>query len=211
MYLPYDAELGINPQDDSFLSKKPWDFANTPPGHKPLLLHYHPLHLYRHQVCKQADTVLAHFILEDYQNLSAMRGSYDFYEGITTHDSSLSACAFSIMAAKLGMPDKARDYFGTSAQMDLLDTHGNTKDGIHTANMGGAVMGIAYGFGGLRVKEDGLHLAPVLPKGWNGYSFRLRYEGVLMEVLVTADGCSVCAVGGGEVPASVFLEAVTKP
>ncbi|MCL2699903.1 MAG: family 65 glycosyl hydrolase [Defluviitaleaceae bacterium] len=194
MYLPYDEVLDINPQDDSFLHKKPWDFANTPPERYPLLLNCHPLHLYRHQVCKQADTVLAHFILEDKQSLSTMKNSYDYYERITTHDSSLSACVFSIMAAKLGLTDKAYDYFGTSALLDLLDTHGNTKDGLHIANMGGAVMAIIYGFGGLRVKEDGFHLAPVLPRQWSGYSFRFIYEGTLREVNVTADGYTVRAV-----------------
>ena len=188
MYLPYDEELDINPQDDSFLSKKPWDFANTPPEHKPLLLYYHPLHLYRYQVCKQADTVFAHFILEDKQKLSTIRNSYDYYEQITTHDSSLSACIFSIMAAKLGKIDKAYDYFGSSALLDLHDLHGNTKDGIHTANMGGAYMAVVYGFGGLRIKEDGLHLNPILPPAWSSYSFRYHYEGKLYEVEVTRQG-----------------------
>jgi alpha,alpha-trehalose phosphorylase len=205
MMLPYDEKLDINPQDDSFLHKKPWDFANTPKEHHPLLLYYHPLHLYRHQVCKQADTVLAHFIAEDLQKLSTMRCSFEYYEKITTHDSSLSACIFSIMAAKLGETDKAYDYFGTSAQMDLLDTHGNTKDGIHTANMGGAIMAVIYGFGGLRIKEDGLHLRPVLPEAWDGYSFRFRYEGVLLEAAVTAQGSTVRSVNGAPVPEGVFV------
>ena len=142
MYLPYDEELDINPQDDSFLKKKKWDFANTPKENYPLLLHYHPLALYRRQVCKQADTVLAHFILEDYQKLSTIRNSFLYYEGVTTHDSSLSTCIFSIMAAKLGMPEKAYEYFGESAKLDLYNTHKNTKDGIHTANMAGNYMAI---------------------------------------------------------------------
>ncbi len=184
MYLPYDPELDINPQDDSFLNKKRWDVQNTPPENFPLLLHYHPLCLYRYQVCKQADTVLAHFVLEDEQKLSTMRHSYDYYEKITTHDSSLSTCIFCIMAARLGMTEKAYDYFGESAHIDLNDTYGNTRDGIHVANMGGMYMAIVYGFGGLRIKEDGLHLAPVLPKEWDGYEFNLRQEDTLMEVCV---------------------------
>ncbi len=187
MYLPYDEELKINPQDDSFLEKKVWDFAHTPKENYPLLLHYHPMYLYRHQVCKQADTVLAHFIFEDFQPVETIRNSYEYYEKITTHDSSLSACIFSIMASRLGYVDKAHDYFGDSAMLDLYNTHQNSKDGIHTANMGGNYMAIVYGFGGLRLKEKGLCFAPKLPEEWIGYEFKIIYEGSHIEVKVTKE------------------------
>ena len=176
MYLPYDEKLKINPQDDSFLQKKVWDLEHTPKEKFPLLLHYHPLHLYRYQVCKQADTVLAHFIFEDAQSLETIRNSFDYYEKITTHDSSLSTCIFSIVASKLGRTEKAYEYFGDSAKLDLFNTHKNTKDGIHTANMGGNYMAIIYGFAGLRIKEDGLHFAPSIPKQWKEYRFKINYE-----------------------------------
>jgi alpha,alpha-trehalose phosphorylase len=182
MYLPFDDELQINPQDDSFLEKKVWDIANTPKDKFPLLLHYHPLTLYRHQVCKQADTVLAHFIFEDAQSLEIMKNSFDYYEKVTTHDSSLSTCIFSIMASKLGLEEKAYEYFGDSAKLDLFNIHGNTKDGIHTANMGGTYMAIVYGFAGLRIKESGIYFAPVIPKQWNKYLFRINYEDSQIEV-----------------------------
>ncbi len=176
MYLPYNEELGINPQDDSFLHKKRWDIGKTPKEDFPLLLHYHPLTLYRHQVCKQADTVLSHFILEDFQSEETIRRSFDYYEKVTTHDSSLSTCIFSIVASKLGLVDKAYDYFGDSAKLDLFNTHKNTKDGIHTANMGGTYMAIVYGFAGLRIKESGIYFAPMLPKSWDEYCFKINYE-----------------------------------
>jgi alpha,alpha-trehalose phosphorylase len=182
VYLPYDAGLGINPQDDSFLAKKKWDLENTPKENFPLLLHYHPLHLYRHQVCKQADTVLAHFIFEDAQSKQTIRNSFLYYEGITTHDSSLSTCIFSIVASKLGYREKAYRYFGDSAMLDLFDAHGNTKDGIHTANMGGAWMSIVYGFAGLRIKEEGIFFSPGIPDAWNAYRFRIRYRDSLMQI-----------------------------
>lgn len=184
MYLPYDEELGINPQDDSFLQKEVWDIENTPKEQFPLLLHYHPLYLYRFQVCKQADTVLSHFVFEDAQSLETMRKSFLYYEKVTTHDSSLSTCIFSIVASKLGMVDKAYDYFGDSAKLDLFNTHHNTKDGIHTANMGGNYMAIVYGFAGLRLKESGIYFAPTLPKQWTGYRFRMMYEGRRLQVEV---------------------------
>lgn len=187
MYLPYDEELNINPQDDSFLTKKVWDIENTPKENFPLLLHYHPLHLYRHQVCKQADTVLAHFIFEDEEELNTIRNSFDYYEKITTHDSSLSTCIFSIVASKLGLKEKAYEYFGDSAKLDLFNTHKNTKDGIHTANMGGNYMAIVYGFGGLRIKESGIYFAPSIPKQWIGYRFNINYEDSQIKVEVNID------------------------
>lgn len=199
MYLPYDEELGINPQDDSFLQKKVWDLSATPKDKFPLLLHYHPLYIYRHQVCKQADTVLAHFIFEDEQELETIRKSFAYYEKITTHDSSLSTCIFSIVACRLGLVDKAYDYFGDSAKLDLFNTHHNTKDGIHTANMGGNYMAIVYGFGGLRIKESGLYLNPVLPKQWNAYRFKIRYMGRHLLVRVTKEGTSLSLLSGSPV------------
>lgn len=189
IYLPYDEELGINPQDDSFLQKKVWDLKGTPEDMFPLLMNYHPLTLYRYQVCKQADTVMAHFILEDAQSLETIRKSFEYYEKITTHDSSLSTCIFSIMAARLGKVEKAYEYFGESAKLDLFNTHKNTKDGIHTANMGGTYMAIVYGFGGLRIKENSIVFRPLLPKAWNGYKFSVLYKDSKISVEVDSESC----------------------
>ena len=184
MCLLYDEDLKINPQDDSFLSKELWDIESTPKENFPLLLYYHPLCLYRHQVCKQADTVMAHFIYEDAQSIETIRNSYEYYEKITTYDSSLSTCIFSIMAAKLGLKEKAYQYFGDSAELDICNTHKNTKDGIHTANMGGTYMSIVYGFAGLRLKEAGLFFAPMIPELWEGFQFKVNYEGskIMVEI-----------------------------
>ncbi len=206
MYLPYDEQLGINPQDDSFLEKKVWNLNNTPQKDFPLLLHYHPLHLYRHQVCKQADTVLAHFIFEDVQDLETIRKSFAYYETITTHDSSLSTCIFSIIASKLGLVEKAYEYFGDSAKLDLFNTHKNTKDGIHTANMGGNFMTIVYGFAGLRIKESGLHFAPVIPGGWEEYQFRINYEDSQLQVEVNQSKATVHLIKGSNKKLFVYGE-----
>ncbi|WP_163527513.1 glycoside hydrolase family 65 protein [Halobacillus ihumii] len=186
MYLPYDKQFGINPQDDTFLNKAVWDIGGTSADQFPLLLHYHPLTLYRYQVCKQADTVLAHFLLEDEQDFDTIRNSYNYYENITTHDSSLSTCVFSIMAAKLGDLEKAFYYFGDSARLDLDNLHGNTKDGLHMANMAGSFMAILFGFAGLRVKENGLHFSPKLPDQWSDYSFHVHGQGQLISACVTS-------------------------
>lgn len=209
MYLPYDEELGINPQDDTFLKKAVWDFEHTPKEKYPLLLHYHPLTLYRYQVCKQADTVLAHFLLEDEQSLETIKASYDYYEKITTHDSSLSSAIFSIMAAKVGYREKAYDYFMESARLDLDNTHGNTKDGLHMANMGGTWMSIIHGFGGVRVKESGLSLHPILPKQWTQYEFTLHYLHRQLRVKVEREQMTVSLEKGDRLDLTVYRKNIT--
>lgn len=197
MYLPYDDEKGITPQDDSFLNKKEWDFT-APPENYPLLLHYHPMTLYRHQVCKQADVLLAYSLFLKEHDKELMKRSYDYYERITTHDSSLSACTFSIMAARLGDTEKGYDYFMRTLRTDLDDTHQNTKDGLHMANMGGAYLCVLSGFAGLIIDESGPSLSPVLPENWRSYSFRFRYKGSLFEVMVKREGTSITRIAGEE-------------
>lgn len=184
MYLPYDGKLGIHEQDDSFLSKKAWDFANTPKENYPLLLNYHPMVIYRHQVCKQADVVLALLLLSNEFSIHDKRRDFDYYEAVTTHDSSLSSCIFSIIASEVGYHDKAYDYFMETARLDLDDTHGNTHYGVHTAAMAGTWMGVAYGFAGMRVSDGALRFAPTLPKQWQHYQFKIQLRGAQLQVRV---------------------------
>lgn len=209
IYLPYDKELKINPQDDSFLKKAVWDFDHTPKDHYPLLLHYHPLTLYRYQVCKQADTVLAHFLLEEEQDFETIKNSFSYYERITTHDSSLSSCIFSIMAAKIGDYKKAYEYFIETARLDLDNTHGNTKDGLHMANMGGTWMSIVYGFAGLRLKENGIVLNPSIPENWSQYGFKVKYKGMRLDILISQAGVKLELVVGEELTLYLNGEKIT--
>ena len=204
MLLLYDEKLGINPQDDSFLNKPIWNLEETPKSHFPLLLNYHPLYLYRYQVCKQADTVLAYFMFENEQSVDVMKRSYEYYEKITTHDSSLSTCVFSIVASRLGMKEKAYAYFGDSAKLDLMNTHNNTKHGIHTANMGGCYMAIVNGFACLRVSEDGISLSPFLPGNWNGYRFKFVYRNRLIKVIVDRENVCLELIEGENLLVRVY-------
>lgn len=182
MYLPYNEEFKINAQDDTFLSKKVWDFKGTPDDKYPLLLNFHPLTIYRYQVLKQPDTVLAHFLLEEESEPETIKNSYDYYEKITTHDSSLSYAVYSIMASRLNYIDKAYKYFIETARLDLDDINGNTKDGIHTANMGGTWMAIVYGFAGLRIRENYIMLNPKLPPRWTNLKFKFLYRNAEVQV-----------------------------
>lgn len=150
MYVVFDEALGIHPQDDVFLQKAVWDFAGTPPDKYPLFLHFHPLVIYRFQVMKQPDVVLAMFLLGHEFSKEQKQRNFDYYDPLTTGDSSLSACIRSIMAAEAGHGDKAAEYLRRSLLMDLADVGGNVRDGAHIASIGGSWMAIVYGIAGMR-------------------------------------------------------------
>ena len=178
MCVLYDDELGINPQDDAFLGHEPWDWEGTPDDKYPLLLNFHPLVIYRHQVLKQADVVMAIFLRSDDFPPDVQRRNFDYYDAITTGDSSLSACVQSIMAAEVGHLELATSLLPTSrCMLDIADTHGNTVDGAHIANVGGVWAGLVHGFAGVRDSGEHLRLAPRLPAGWTAMRFRLQRRG----------------------------------
>jgi len=192
MYFSPVNSDGVIPQDDSFFQKPVWNLKSTPKENFPLLLHYHPLYLYRHQVCKQADTVMAFFLFGNREPKEIQEKSFEYYENITTHDSSLSKCAFSVVASKLGMKEKAFRYFGNAAELDIRNLHDNTKDGIHTANMGGCFMAVVYGFAGLSITENGIKIAPFVPEKWTGYTFKCCYHGRRIKIDVSKE--NVCVI-----------------
>ena len=187
MYLPWDERLQIHPQDDSFLDKERWDFAGTPEDHYPLLLHYHPLNLYRAQVIKQADVVLAMFLLGEQFTSEQKKRNFDYYDPLTTHDSSLSVCIQSILANELGYASKALDYFRFAATMDLSDIGGNMMHGAHIASIGGTWMTLVYGFAGMRDQGGCISFHPRLPAEWRRLSFSLTIRGQRLRVEAAHD------------------------
>jgi len=182
MYLPYDERLGVHPQDDDFLDLERWDFAATPEEHYPLLLHYHPLNLYRSQVIKQADTVLAMFLLSDQFTSESKKHNFDYYDPLTTHDSSLSVCVQSIVANEIGYRRKAMRYFNFAAVMDLSDVGGNMMHGAHIASIGGTWMALVYGFAGMRDHGGCISFRPRLPDEWSRLAFPLMIKGQGLKV-----------------------------
>ncbi|MEH2182860.1 glycoside hydrolase family 65 protein [Nostoc sp.] len=182
IYLPFDEQLEIHLQHDGFLNDEVWDFENTPASKYPLLLHFHPLVIYRHQVIKQADVVLAMFLLGHQFSLLQKRRNFDYYDPLTTGDSSLSVCIQSIAAAEIGYMEKANAYARYAVLMDLGDVAGNVKDGCHIAAMGGTWMVLVYGFGGLRDYNGRLSFHPRLPKTIKRLQFPLTIRGQRLEV-----------------------------
>jgi len=188
MYVPYDEKLQIIPQDDSFLDREAWDFRNTPRDHYPLLLFYHPLNIYRKQVIKQADVVLAIFLLDDVFSPEAKKRNFYFYDPLTTGDSSLSSCVEAIIAAQIGDMDKAIRYGMAALLMDLADVGGNVKDGCHIASMGGTWMTLTYGFGGMRDNDGTLSFWPRRAPEENAIlRFPVTYRGQRLEVEIGRD------------------------
>jgi alpha,alpha-trehalose phosphorylase len=188
MYVPYDEKLQIIPQDDSFLDREAWDFRNTPRDHYPLLLFYHPLNIYRKQVIKQADVVLAMFLLDDVFSPEAKKRNFYFYDPLTTGDSSLSSCVEAIIAAQIGDMDKAIRYGMAALLMDLADVGGNVKDGCHIASMGGTWMTLTYGFGGMRDNNGTLSFWPRRAPEENAIlRFPVTYRGQTLEVEIGPD------------------------
>jgi alpha,alpha-trehalose phosphorylase len=183
MYVPYDEKMMIIPQDDSFLDREPWDFQNTPNDRYPLLLFYHPLNIYRKQVIKQADVVLAMFLLEDAFSPEAKKRNFEFYDPLTTGDSSLSSCVEAIIAAQIGDMEKAIRYGMAALLMDLADVGGNVKNGCHIASMGGTWMMLTYGFGGMRDCDGKLSFWPRrAPEDSAILRFPITYHGQRLEV-----------------------------
>ncbi|RJR46011.1 MAG: HAD family hydrolase [Desulfobacteraceae bacterium] len=182
MFIPYDEELGIHLQDDSFLDKQLWDLESEPTESFPLLLHYHPLVIYRHRVIKQADVVLALFLLGHRFGAEEKRRNFDYYDPLTTGDSSLSVCIQSIIAAEIGYHEEAFEYFRYAVLMDLADIGGNVRDGVHVASIGGTWMALTYGLAGMRDQGGVLSFDPRLPVQWDGMSFPVIVRGSELEV-----------------------------
>ena len=182
--VPYDEKLRVHPQSDNFTRHATWDFAGTPPETYPLLLHYPYFQLYRKQVVKQSDLVLALHLRGDAFTPEEKLRDFDYYEGLTVRDSSLSACTQAVMAAEVNHLDLAYDYLGEAALMDLGDLEHNTRDGVHIASLAGAWLAVVAGLGGMRDQRDVLCFAPHLAGPLRRLRFalvwrqhRLRVEG----------------------------------
>ena len=185
MTIPYDKTLGVHAQADGFTRRQAWDFASTPPEHYPLMLHYPYFDLYRKQVVKQADLVLAMHLCGSAFTPDQMARNFQYYERLTVRDSSLSACTQAAIAAETGHLGLAYDYLSEAALIDLRDLQHNTRDGIHIASLAGTWVAIVCGFGGFRDLDGTFSFAPRLPDGLDRLAFTLVIRGWRLRVEVT--------------------------
>ncbi|NLK64361.1 MAG: beta-phosphoglucomutase [Tissierellia bacterium] len=192
MFFVYDEERDIIGQDSTFLTKPAWPEENNL---RPLLLHYHPLTIYRHQILKQADTALALYLLSD-EDEELMKRTFYYYENINSHDSSLSPCISVLMACRFKDSQLAYKHFMDSVYMDIKDLSHNTSDGLHMANMGGTLISVLSGFGGVRIKEEDLHINPYVPKQLGRIRFKFSWRKTVLEVFIDGEKVDIKKVSG---------------
>ena len=196
MWLPVDAETGINPQDDAFLGRPELPGLKPLGERGPLLLDYHPMILFRHRICKQGDVVQAMAMDLVSMPLSRQQRNLAFYDGVTAHDSTLSSVAFGIAAARLGHAQHALHFHAECAFVDLENRHGNTSHGLHMAALAGSWLVLAQGWGGLALDGPLPAFRPLLPDAWRGFSFRLCWRGSTIEVAVDRAGATYRLLSG---------------
>jgi alpha,alpha-trehalose phosphorylase len=187
MFIPYDERLEVTPQAEGYTEHAVWDFASTRPDEYPLFLHYPYFDIYRKQVVKQADLVLAMLLRSDAFTPEQKARNFAYYEPLTVRDSSLSASTQAILAAEVGQLDLAYDYLGEAALMDLHDLAHNVREGVHMASLAGTWMALIAGFGGMRLQNGSLCFAPRLPDAIGRLAFHLLFRGcrLLVEVRAT--------------------------
>ncbi len=191
MFIPFDEGLSIHPQDEHFLERELWDLEHTPQDRRPLLLHYHPLVIYRFQVLKQADVVLALFLQGQRFSVESKCRDFEYYDPITTGDSTLSAVVQSIVAAEVGYQEMAMEYFFAGLYVDLGNLHDNTSDGVHIASAGGVWSSLVCGFGGMRDHHGHITFDPRLPEGWTSLGYTLQIRGSRLRVELTHEAITL--------------------
>jgi alpha,alpha-trehalose phosphorylase len=207
--LPYDDTLGVHSQSEGFTSHRVWDFAATTPEQYPLLLHFPYFDLYRKQVVKQADLVLAMYLRGDAFSERQKEANFAYYEPLTVRDSSLSACIQAVMAAEVGHLGLAYDYLAEAALMDLADLEHNTRDGLHVASLAGTWIALVAGLAGMRQHDGSLGFAPHLPEGLTRLAFGLAFRGRALRVEATRGSTSYWLTEGDALELLHFGQAIT--
>lgn len=181
MYFPYDYNRKIYLQQDGYLDKELIPADQIDPNERPINQKWSWDLILRSPYIKQADTLQSIFWFEENFDAESVKRHFDFYEPLTVHESSLSCCIHSILAASIGRQEKAYEMYLRTARLDLDDYNNDTSDGLHITSMGGTWMAFVQGIGGMRVRNGQLHFNPFIPEGWNSYSFRLNFRGTHLE------------------------------
>jgi len=185
MYFPYDDERQIFLQQEGFLDKDLTPADQIDPAERPISQHWSWDRILRSPYIKQADVLQGLYLFENEYEKDFITRHFDFYEPLTVHESSLSSCIHTILAASIGKPEKAYEMYLRASRLDLDDYNNDTSDGLHITSMGGTWMAIVIGFGGMRVRNNKLYLNPILPDGWKGYSFKVNFRGAHLNIEVS--------------------------
>ena len=191
MYYPYSEEHQVFLQQDGFLDKKLIPVKDLNKKERPIVEHWSWDRILRSCYIKQADTLQGFYFFEDEYSDEELKRHYNFYEPLTVHESSLSPCVHSILAAKLGDEERAYEFYLRTARLDLDDYNNDTRDGLHITSMAGTWMSIVKGFAGMRVVNDELTFKPFLPKNWDSFSFKICFRGKVKRITVSKNGLEV--------------------
>ncbi len=198
IYLPESKELGIYLQQDGFLDKEQITVVDLKATERPLNQNWSWDRILRSPFIKQADVLQGLYFFENEFDLETIRRNYDYYEPKTVHESSLSPCVHSILAAKLGKYDHSYAFYQRAARLDLDDYNNDTEDGLHITSMAGTWMSVVKGFGGLEVIENELHIAPFLPKEWKSFCFKIKFRERNLEITVSRNNTIIKLLAGNE-------------
>jgi maltose phosphorylase len=191
MHFPFDKTRNVILQQDGFLDKELRQADSIPPAERPINQNWSWDRILRSCFIKQADVLQGLYLFEDQYDTETIKRNYDFYEPMTVHESSLSACIHSIIASRIGNIKKAYELYLRTARLDLDDYNNEVSEGLHITSMAGTWLAIVEGFGGMRILEDKVHLLPLIPEKWESYSFHARFRGILFEVKVTKDSVTI--------------------
>jgi maltose phosphorylase len=191
MHFPYDSTRKVFLQQDGFLDKELRSASSIPSDERPINQNWSWDRILRSCFIKQADVLQGLYLFEDQFDTETIKRNFDFYEPMTVHESSLSACIHSIVASRIGNIDKAYELYLRTARLDLDDYNNEVADGLHITSMAGTWLAIVEGFGGMRILDGKISLNPLIPVNWLSYSFHARFRGLLFEVKVTNDSVSI--------------------
>jgi maltose phosphorylase len=204
MHFPYDEKRKIFLQQDGFLDKEIIPAVSIPTSERPINQHWSWDRILRSCYIKQADVLQGIYLFDEKFDDAKIKRNFDFYEPITVHESSLSACIHSILASRIGNIEKAYDLYLRTSRLDLDDYNNEVDDGLHITSMAGSWLAIVEGFGGMRVLNDRVHLKPLIPRQWKSYSFHARFRGILFEVKVTGKEVLVKNLSDKILPVTIF-------
>ena len=204
MYLPYDEKTKLFEQHMGYFHLPHVDIDAIPADQFPLYSHWSYERIYRNDMVKQPDVLMFFLLYGSEFTKAQLEANFDFYEPRCIHESSLSPSIHSILACRLGRLDKAEQFFDFATRMDLDNYNRNTREGLHTTSIAGAWMNIVCGFGGLRSDAARLTLAPSIPKGWAGYTFRVCTGGSVVRAEITQKHVTLTVQTGSSVPAVLY-------
>lgn len=203
MYFPFSEEHQVYLQQDGFLDKELISVQDLDKSHRPINQKWSWDRILRSPYIKQADVLQGFYFFEDNFSKDQLKKHFDFYEPFTVHESSLSPCVHSILAAKLGQVEQAYEFYLRTSRLDLDDYNHEVEEGLHITSMAGTWMSIVEGFGGMRVKKDVLSFEPRIPKQWKGYSFKINFRNQLLKVTVSQQETTFIVEGTNDLTISV--------